>query len=161
MSALTATPPGIHSDLQPHFVLLCVCTIYTELCKMWFPCQPARGRNAGEAQTLFERFLPEAKLFPSKVWSIVKRKELHFWEQTERINQYFRSFGGNGCAGEFEWILLCIFPQEFLVGFGAQSSAVLMSITIEMLLKCLKKGNIDSGFVFFQLPRCVLCGNNS
>lgn len=32
-----------------------------------------------------------------------------------------------------------------VVGFGAQSSVVLTSITIEMLLKCLKKGNIDSG----------------
>lgn len=95
---------------------------------------------------------------PSKVWSVVKGKELLFWEQTERINQYFRSFGGNGCAGEFEWILLCIFPQEFWLVLVL--SAVLMSIAVEMLLKCLKKGNIDSGFVFLQLHRCVLCGNN-
>lgn len=65
-------------------------------------CHPAHGARPGEVQTLFEGFLPEAKLFPSKVWqlgteawSVVKGKELHFWdvkEQTARINQYFRSF---------------------------------------------------------------------
>lgn len=69
---------------------------------MGFPCHPAHGGYPGELQTLFEGFLPQAKLFPSKVWqlgtkawSVVRGKELHFWdvnEQTERINQYFRSF---------------------------------------------------------------------
>lgn len=84
-----------------HFVLVCVC-MCTELCEMGAPCHPAHGGYSGEVQTLFEGFLPEAKLFPSKAWqlstkawSVVKGKELRFWdvkEQTERINQYFRSF---------------------------------------------------------------------
>lgn len=47
------------------------------------------------------------------------------------------NLNGYGCA---------FFPRSFARGWvAAQSSVVLMSITIEALLKCLKKGKVDSG----------------